>query len=137
MKDQLINFETAKLAFEKGLRRKGEIFSENKVLKINLDGISCSNCFNLDGKEITPKYVLNKNHYPRPSQSLLQKWLWDTHSIWVMSFPEFSVNEVIGITVTITSWKFRPIVVDYNGWGVYDGLEVGLQEALKLIDSGN
>ena len=68
-----------------------------------------------------------------PTQSLLQKWLWEKHTIWVQSTPLFSSNEMFGIHVTVSSWKFPIIVVDYNGYDVYEGFEKGLQESLKLI----
>lgn len=68
-----------------------------------------------------------------PTQSLLQKWLFNNHNIWVSSTPEFNANEMIGISVSISSWRFPFISVYYNGYDVYEGLEKGLQEALKLI----
>jgi hypothetical protein len=81
MEEQLIEFETAKLAAEKGLRRRGELIKEGQTLKINLDGIKCNTCFNLQGNPTTPKYVHNDQQYVRPTQSLLQKWLREKHDI--------------------------------------------------------
>ena len=62
-----------------------------------------------------------------------QKELWEEHSKWVQSTPLFSSNECIGVSVTISSWKFPVIRIGYADFDVYEGLEKGLIEALKLI----
>lgn len=69
------------------------------------------------------------------TQSEIQAWLWEYHNLWVSSTPIFSANEMLGIEVSINSWALPSIViVDYYGWDIYDGLEKGLEEALKLLE---
>ena len=122
MKEELITFETANLAKEKGfdveVRDYYKNSSPNNLMK--------------------HKIYMNFNKYinlcvSAPTQTLLQKFLWEKYSIWVQSTPIFSSNECIGVTVTISSWKFPVIQVNYQGFDVYEGLEKGLQEALKLV----
>ena len=68
-----------------------------------------------------------------PTHLSLQKWLFEVHSIWVESKPLFSANEILGVNVRISSWKFPYIDVPHDGFDVYEGLEKGLEKALKLI----
>ena len=105
MKEQLISFETAKLAKEKGFPKKPLIFK--KV------GIS------IHGEEIYKIYV---------TQSLLQKWLREVHSIQInliklkSSFMFFVFKEKTSFTAS------------QKGFNSFEeALEKGLQEALKLI----
>ena len=121
MKEQLISFETARLAKQKG-------FNEY-----------CYNCYHGKGHLNTAE----DNHFEifsngdiytvAPTQSILQMWIWETHKIWVQSTPIFTANECIGISVTISSWKFPVITISYDGFSVSEGLEEGLYQALKLI----
>ena len=125
MKEELITFKTAKLAKEKGLFNN----VEDSVSHFYINGkIKEGWIYNSDETEIT------SNRIAAPTQSLLQKLLWEKYSIWVQSTPLFSSNECIGVTVTISSWKFPVIRVHYQGFDVYEGLKEGLQEALKLIE---
>ena len=132
MKEQLISFETAKLAKEKG-------FNIPTIYGCNEKGESQEyftyNSYAPGEPEVRIEDFILKWDYQVPTQSLLQKWLWETHKLWVSSTPEFSSNEVIGVSVTINSWSLQHIiVVDYIGYDVYKGLEQGLYETLKLIN---
>jgi hypothetical protein len=131
MKEQLIEFKTAKLAKEKGFDIKVETFYM---------GDSEDNFLHNAGKKDNwnnRKCIFNESElsddYSAPTQSLLQKFIWEKYSIWVQSTPMFSSNECIGVSVTISSWKFPAIRIGYADFDVYEGLEEGLQEALKLI----
>lgn len=69
MEDQLISFETAKLAKEKG-------FEEKTKTWYNFSGLSVS------GEQ--SQYPSNDKRFPsysRPTQSLLQRWLREKHRI--------------------------------------------------------
>lgn len=134
MKEQLVEFETAKLAKDKGFNwatscgyeENGEIYRPQywepgcetdmtvlteEALNIDCDAICLA-----------------------PTQALLQRWLYEKHQIWVNSQPLFSANEQIGVNLTITSWRFPCIVVEEDDeFDVYGGLEEVLQQALKLI----
>jgi hypothetical protein len=123
MKEQLITFETAKLANEKGLETTTERMYRQ-------DGLLGHSDFS---REIT---------FRAPPQSLLQKWLREVHNINI--FMSFKPN--------IKKWDFIPYSMDMNAkeyikynseytkihnerrFDTYEeALEVGLQEALKLI----
>ena len=118
MTEQLISFETAKLAKEKGFGLNsytGFVFDEDKT-------------------ELNLAFYDMENKYARPTQSLLQKWLRDKHYILVESthytakyftFKIYERNSIINI-IKLGS-------VD-NLYDTYEeALEKGLQEALKLI----
>jgi hypothetical protein len=138
MEEQLIEFETAKLASDKGLRRRGQLIREGQTLKINLDGIKCNTCFNLQGNPTTPKYVHNDQQYVRPTQSLLQTWLRKTHGIKLWCEPhEYSSSD--GWAFNLLARKEGVVTVSKGNQAssvhlTYEqALEEGLIEALKHI----
>jgi hypothetical protein len=127
MKDQIISFQTAILANEKGFNI--ETGESNYMLEGDLAGkrgasIDCS------------KYVKSS------TQALLQRWLREVHNINI--FMTFKPN--------IKKWDFIPYSMEMNGYEYIkynreytkqinerrfdtyeEALEFGLQEALKLI----
>jgi len=117
MKDQLISFETAKLAKEKGFDIPYRGYNDNG--------------------ELYPSWFVNDNNYRNlpyyfaPPQSVLQKWLRDEHNIVV--FVSFAYGDFGRYAAEVHSKKMN--VVD--GFTIFDNyekaLEEGLQEALKLI----
>jgi hypothetical protein len=140
MKEQLISFETAKLAKEKGF-----------------DGI-CDYLWNFprSNKLETCKHKnseLNKDKawYSAPTQSLLQKWLREKHSIhvyplmqreWSYSEDKLEFEEYICMIFSLKDTPDKTILpyveaLDFDCTiheSTYEkALEKGLQEALKLI----
>ena len=118
MKEQLVSFETALLAKDKGF------------------GLNSYNGFGFDKTVKKTKlafFCTDYNNCAQPSQPELQRWLFENHNIWVSSTPTFSANEMLGVVVRISSWKFPYVDVRYDGDNVYEGLEKGLKEALELI----
>lgn len=119
MKEQLINFETAKLAYEKGFYMKyGKKYNEyGGFVTTGIRGAVCT------------------TDYPAPTQSLLQKWLREEHKIYVdapialYTSQEFTycVGYRRGSEVTLEMGK----TYEYRKYE--EALEKGLQEALKLI----
>lgn len=123
MTDKLISFETAKLAKEKGFN-------------IPVNGVYVDNgtlSFARDNDETDYNWNKRKG-YSAPTQSLLQKWLREQYGIHIL----------IRITIydTFTGWILNPMfrngsaerVIKTKGFKTYEeALEVGLQEALKLI----
>lgn len=115
MQEELISFETAKLAKEKGFDEVCSYLYENS-------------------KEIV--YTTHKNSglnkhfdwYSAPTQSLLQKWLREVHNILVYVDPRshhiFQYHIITEDDEIIGSDRL-------NNWELT--LEKGLQEALKLI----
>jgi hypothetical protein len=127
MTDKLISYQTAKLAKEKGFDWTSDYAFGT------FDGLYERRVLRCKHEMHPSRWKNDTEKISAPTQSLLQRWVWETHSIWVQSTPIFTANECIGVSVTISSWRFPVINVNYVGFDVYDGLENGLFEALKLI----
>ena len=119
MKEQLISFETAKLAKEKGF----DLFTEYGYDK--------------NGKEVNFPCCYNNypviDHYSAPNQSLLQKWLREKYNIhidiyFIVLLFRYRIYNMINCECYKSSYK--------DEFDSYEqALEQGLQEALKLIQS--
>lgn len=119
MKEQLISFETAKLAKEKGFDWKCDAFSYGKD--------------NVTNDILVRVYEDEKDFYEMPTQSLLQKWLREKHKL----------NIEIGMQYKV--WFYSINKLPYNSFDDSDikggtkfntyeeALEEGLLNALKLI----
>ena len=127
MQEQLISFETAELAKEKGFDFK--VYKEEKI-------------YDKLGYLLKPEDEVfpNVEHFPAPTQSLLQKWLREVHNINVFinrdgMFRKESYCIFIHDNIKDIS-RLRPLDNDvFSGYSTYEeALEVGLQEALKLIN---
>lgn len=148
MKEQLISFDTAKLAKEKGLQigtRKSYIhhlkdyfYDDDPTHRESYlaDTIRLDYDFYMVNGEEDYGDFSNENYtmYEAPTQSMVQKWLRDKHNIHiqinleVLKHPYFS-SEVI----VITSEHYHSICTS-NPYPTYEeALEEGLQEALNLI----
>ena len=117
MNEQLISFETAKLAKEKGLT------------------------YNNVGQSYRPdgRFTYGRNDdlfYPAPTQSLLQKWLREKHNIHIVVNPTIEMHWTFGL-INLGNENIKlngPIVYNNHDYNTYEeALEIGLQEALKLI----
>lgn len=139
MKEQLITFDTAKLAKEKGFKLQSNPFGYITKFYNHNTGTLLSY-----GR--TGKTDLSKAYYA-PTQSLLQKWLREIGDIYVSinTLTEFrTYSDDPGDDEYIPVHKFRIIknidnfkydVIEWSdSYKTYeDALEKGLQEALKLI----
>jgi hypothetical protein len=127
MKEQLISFETAVLAKERG-------FNEPSKNWYNFSGLlieGMSNTYNPSNSKKFPSYSV-------VSQSLLQKWLRDVHEIHVQ--PIFQ-----GWADSHYSYHCKVHFIKDGIWEYFlptkskdtliyeEALEIGLQQALKLI----
>lgn len=131
MKEELINFETAKLAKQKGFN------------------IPCWNFINIKGEEdeimgwigdnFEEKLELAKDFidYYCPTQALLQKWLREKHNLHCDVLPIFANDPIIpsnwilsrfGITSNMELKKAGIVHKTYE-----EALEEGLQKNLELI----
>lgn len=129
MKDELVTFETAKLAKEKG-------FPQNNTPLMYDEGVLTRVSFPLGSY---PEDFKDRYYYA-PTQSSLQKWLMEEHNMFLES-RQTSLGD--------TEWKvvdpYGAILVKPRIWPYYDGYpvkghmfeesgrEITLQEALKLI----
>ena len=119
MEDKLVSLETAKLAKKKEFNEICQYYYEILDKPITLQKMSCSNAEGY--KQPTA-----------PTQSLLQKWLREVHNISI-KIDDFYTNGKLRFDFSISelgSQEDNPkgIFEDYE-----EALEVGLQEALKLI----
>jgi hypothetical protein len=135
MQEQLITFETAKLAKEKGFVNgtKG-CFIVYKEDNINPKGdkgtkkgeFEYCKRFSLKNGELDSDE--DYNYLERPTQSLLQKWLREKHDI------EIYVRSSVDLYNKKYWTTFLPNGCLENKNNTYEeALEIGLQEALKLI----
>jgi hypothetical protein len=117
MKDQLIEFETAKLAKEKGFEQK---HVEEHYLKDE----------NLDTSNMAWENGLSLGS--APTQSLLQRWLREEHKINLLVVEGTHIFEKI--TYAIDAPYIYEFGTGNKAFKTYEeALEIGLKEALKLI----
>jgi hypothetical protein len=139
MKDELISFETAKLAKEKGFNRKTQFCYDEKGRKCYIGAYVVESLSDLTGKA---RY----NSYQAPTQSLLQRWLREVHGIYVTANPSnIKIDKKCACVWrgyinyhTIKCLDYVPdgkIAVTSSDKTYEQALEAGLQEALKLIKS--
>jgi hypothetical protein len=145
MQEQLITLETAKLAKKKGFNIEGQIvfdlknndkiinFKDNAIQEFINDvetGYRDKALYYLkDGINRTDDNTDEGYYILAPSQSLLQKWLREVHNIEVYARSSVDLyNKKYWTT-------FLPNGCLENKNNTYEeALEVGLQEALKLIE---
>ena len=167
MEEQLISFETAKLAKEKdfNILQHSYYFEDGEFKENSLKGTNGyygeEYEFNLSefNENWNDKWLTKKTGdrcfgcskqkgyletFSAPTQSLLQRWLREVHNIYVESYHDLTSD---GTKIQFyTSWGFlqqkdkngnqnvNGWYDEYNDWKTYEeALEIGLQEALKLI----
>ena len=133
MKEELISFETAKLAKEVGFDTPTWFFYtvQGTVSEHLPEGFAGLNeelwQTNSTHKELANPYFLAS----APTQSLLQRWLREKHKVLVWIKPIPSVGKW---SVYVDDTIGRHLVADYIFKDTYEeALEAGLLEALKLI----
>lgn len=106
MQEQLISFETAKLAQEKGF----DVLTDFEYID--------------NGQLVERRHCYQNRLCSAPTLSLLQKWLRDKHKCHIILS---SLDE--------DSWKYHiPNIGGHNNFSTYEkALEAGLINALKLI----
>lgn len=134
MKDQLISFETARLAKEKGF--DSSIYGEHLHINQNRwffsEGEKCFYGFaeDIDDEEC----YLEATSYlvPAPTQSLLQKWLREIHNIHVIIVG----SNIVGPAVTYDAcvmFNGTNFLREDNSLSYEDALELGLKIALTIL----
>jgi hypothetical protein len=138
MKEQLITFQTAKLAKEKGFDEVWCDYTyciDYNTVPEDKEIIKCDRRDNVKGQ-----FHLAL----APTQSLMQKWLRDKHRIHIESSPynteDFKLYYGVGLifldTLTKENWDVDELVNHQipDMFDSYeDALESGIVEALKLI----
>jgi hypothetical protein len=135
MKEQLISFETAVLAKQKGFnipqsKRYTEATAKHFLVKhrqLKEGKIVCANW----GDKTTETQIF---HGYAPTQSLLQKWLREVHDIHVYCSPESTVVPYYQVFVNLPDndeFEVDPtFAMNYE-----EALERGLFEALKCVSN--
>ena len=138
MEEQLISYETAKLAKEKGFDEK--VYRE-------YDKSGYLRCTSKSADVVLGPYdeLLKSTEYPAPTQSLLAKWLREVHNIEVL------ISRIPPEAVLSDKNKGKNILKNYNCYiwnlnsnprianngaflDIYEeALEIGLYQALLLI----
>ena len=127
MEEQLISFETAKLAKEKGFTQNPYVISYSYRYEFT-DYTGCI----LSNSLFNP----SSNICTVPTQSLLAKWLREEHNIYVSPRESYAFDGTLDFVCTVNgvfvnhNFKDKPINRFENFEEAY---EIGLQEALKLI----
>ena len=128
MKDELTSSETAKLAKEKGFN-----WSTYKCYDVETDNICNSN------QEYPENVYSRVGNISAPTQSLLQRWLREEHTIHISIEPNYTISlgkKSYHFIVKVFTGRYQDI--EYQSIGQHktyeEVLEVGLFEALKLIE---
>lgn len=128
MEESLISFETAKLAKEKSFNLNvRSMYLEDKLY---VDTNSKGNYNNVSWVR-TWRSSPNDDTLSTPTQSLLQKWLREVHNIEVFAKSGYKNLVKIGFYYGGDLEYSKTIFKTYE-----EALEIGLQEALKLIPDG-
>ena len=131
MNEQLISFETAKLAKEKGFNIEVKTYFDIKKFgdkPCEFYGRLNANDYNSWDDKL--KKNINAGYISAPTQSLLQKWLREVHNIHIAVLPKILPSNEIKYYCFKGKIKkdFKDLYNTYE-----EALEKGLQEALKLI----
>ena len=132
MKENIVTFQVAKLAKEKGFGEK--VYRE-------YDKSGYLRCTSKSADVVLGPYdeLLKSTEYPAPTQSLLQRWLREVHKINIFISSKTIENKTIFIPHgrTIPDTIKNNLIVDiiqYCTNNTYEeALEIGLYQALSLI----
>ena len=126
MEEQLISFETAVLAKEKGFKIPTPV-----MYKGNERSYGHNNEWGIDEKRLDGEFPYrNQQWYSIPTQSGLQKWLREKHNIHLIAYKNINIDGYDWCFITTDS------ITNINSYKTYEeALEVGLQEALNFINS--
>lgn len=141
MKDQLISFDVAKLAKEKGFNHVFYGMYRGQDTYWTNDGTKCVCGFDEELDEWKDEVErIYKWLTPRPTQSLLQKWLREVHNIEfdivVTKIGENKKSYDIFIidTSRVEVKQNKKVIYSFFNFKNYEEvLEMGLQEGLKII----
>lgn len=146
MKEQIITFETAKLAKEKGFDEHSNNYKYYEYLENDeFDDPRSGDLIVFKKKgDIKLEHGYNKcknNNWLAPTQSLLQRWLREKHNIYIELMvdgwgqDEKVTSDMLGYRAFV--WEVgepRPLPYEDLGMSDYETiLEIALEHSLKLI----
>lgn len=134
MQEQIIGFEVAKLAKNKGFDWEVKTYFDFKKFGIKpvefFNKIDANN-FSYWNSDLNKK--VNAGYISAPTQALLQKWLREIYEVHIV------IQKVIGNRGT--KIESKSYTFEGTPWKTYptyeEALEAGLFEALKLIKNKN
>ena len=125
MEDTRINFETAKLAKEKGFPQEP---NRRKVPYYNYKGEFKGDVTDFLRKYLREEDTSDVESVSAPTQSLLAKWLREKHNIHLIAYKNINIDGYDWCYITTDG------ITNINSYKTYEeAYEIGLQEALKLI----
>jgi len=136
MKEEIITFETAKLAKDSGF----QIPCKSKFVVLKTKIVEKTNStHNANSKK--------DNVYARPTQTLLQKWLREKHNIYAKTHPVYKNGKVMYefiiflLNKRLGEYGFKNLMsinIEPYYWEMdEEALEKALQEGLKLIKTND
>jgi len=136
MQENLITFETAKLAKEKG-------FNIPTLQYYTPKGYCTESADYMTERYVKSNWNNGQGSYPTlskdvsssaPTQSLLQKWLREVHNTHLMVEPYYNGEKLLVYGFDLITERAEEETIIEKGFKTYEeALEIGLQEALKLI----
>ena len=127
MQEQIVTYETAILAKEKGFPQEP---NRLKIPYYNYKGE-----FKGDVKDWLRKYLRKEDtsdvkSVSAPTQSLLAKWLREEHNIHLIAYKNINIDGYDWCYITTDG------ITNINSYKTYEeAYEIGLQEALKQISN--
>jgi hypothetical protein len=124
MRDQLVTFDIARLAKEKGFNEEvRDWYNPTQDDELKPEG----------GGDMLEKYNSTDHLLSAPTQSLLQRWLREVHvvNVWVRHVTDDYYICETTFKKKNKEWLYK--IVDTHFIKYEDALEKGLIEALKLI----
>ena len=138
MKDQLISFETAKLARESGFDEEcGLNYAQDGEVQTLQYWEGNGNGFESNSEIDCDFYIENNPVCSAPTQSLLQRWLREIHNL--QCYSECNASGWIGVIENTNGTFIKELgqggnIPEAGMWETYEeALEEGLYETLKLI----
>ena len=139
MEEQLIIFETAKLAKEKGFKEwcTTAYINRSYLCEYHIADIyykyTCKEDFPLVKDCVSFLVPRSEPWFKAPTQSLLQKWLREVHDIHIVVYI-FKPEDKNKYCCDIVSDKFEENLEDDQNFDTYEeALEQALYQALELI----
>ncbi len=135
MEETLISFETAKLAKDRGFDleckyRYYKVYAGSTLNKVGHNvGDFVLSTINKNDNSLGVASLAEA-----PTQALLQRWLREVYNIHLMVEPYYNEEKLLVYGFDLITERAEEETIIEKGFKTYEeALEIGLQEALKLI----